>query len=395
MSRPSANTLPCQRALFDIPRDVCWLNAGSWSPLPRPVLDVGEAAVRRKAQPWTLSPSLEDEECEAARSAAAQLVGAKPSQIALIPSIGYGVASAAKALSLEADQRVIVLADDHTAPVLQWTSGPACQRQSVRTIPTPRDGDWTTALLAAIDEEGPKGLALVSASSVHWADGGAIDMGKVRAALSRWNAALLIDATHAVGVMDMDVKRLDPDFLLFPTYKWLLGPYGRAFLYVAERHQQSVPLEQTMSGRKRVRAEDPVYLTDLDYVPNARRFDMSERDFFISLPMATAGMKLVQGWGREAVESRLSTLTQTLADGIRSTGLPISLPDESVRSPHILCLKFPKGMPPTLHEALKLRGVFTAPRLGRLRLSPHVYNDEADCSRFIDALKAAMQEAKT
>jgi kynureninase len=62
-------------------------------------------------------------------------------------------------------------------------------------------------------------------------------------------------------VLAMDVQRLDPDFVIFPTYKWLLGPYGRAFLYVAKRHQGGIPLEQTASGRRNVRAENAVYFT--------------------------------------------------------------------------------------------------------------------------------------
>ena len=59
-----------------------------------------------------------------------------------------------------------------------------------------------------------------------------------------------IDATHDVGIRHIDVKTLDPDFLIFPTYKWVLGPYGRAFMYVAKRHQHGVPLEQTAPARK-------------------------------------------------------------------------------------------------------------------------------------------------
>ena len=65
------------------------------------------------------------------------------------------------------------------------------------------------------------------------------------------------------------MRALDPDFVAFPTYKWLLGPYGRAFLYVAKRHQGGVPLEQTSYGRKAVRAEQEVYFTDTDYVGGA------------------------------------------------------------------------------------------------------------------------------
>ena len=66
------------------------------------------------------------------------------------------------------------------------------------------------------------------------------------------------------GVMPTDVAALDPDFLVFPTYKWVLGPYGRAFLYVAKRRQgEGVPLEQTSHGRRGVAADREPYLRDL------------------------------------------------------------------------------------------------------------------------------------
>ena len=42
-------------------------------------------------------------------------------------------------------------------------------------------------------------------------------------ALRPHGATLLVDATHSVGVVAPDVRALIPDFLIFPTYKWVLG----------------------------------------------------------------------------------------------------------------------------------------------------------------------------
>ena len=46
--------LASQRDLFDVPRDVCYLNSASYSPLPLRTLEAGRAAVGRKGRPWTL-----------------------------------------------------------------------------------------------------------------------------------------------------------------------------------------------------------------------------------------------------------------------------------------------------------------------------------------------------
>jgi selenocysteine lyase/cysteine desulfurase len=377
--------LPCQRALFDMPRDVCFFNAASWSPLPRAVQEAGRAAIGRKGQPWTLPADFAASQHERARKAAAALIGAEPEDVALIPSVGYGVSTAGKVLTIEPRSRVLVLENDHSSPVLEWVNRADAGGFSVETVKQPADGDWTSAVLEAVERKGAVPLALASISSVHWSDGGALDTMRIAAALKRQGTVFLVDATHDVGVRRIDVKTLDPDFLIFPTYKWVLGPYGRAFMYVAKRRQSGVPLEQTAAGRKAVSAEDTVYFRDLSYRADARRYDMGERDHFISLEMAAIGMEMMAGWGNEAIVGRLSMLTEKLAEGLGN--LDVRLPETSVRAPHILSVAFPKGMPADLPNRLAAENVHAAPRLGRLRLSPHVYNDEEDVARFVDVFR--------
>jgi selenocysteine lyase/cysteine desulfurase len=378
--------LSSQRALFDIPRHVCYLNAASYSPLPVKTMEAGRVAVGRKGTPWTLPASFANEQNERARTAAARLINAAASDVALIPSISYGVATAAKLLQIPGGTRVLVLEDDHTSPVLEWHARADAQGFAVETIRRPDDGDWTSAVLAAIERSGAPPVSLASISSVHWSDGGVIDVDEVGAALRQRGAAFLIDATQGVGVLAMDVTRLDPDFVLFPTYKWVLGPYGRAFLYVARRHQDGVPLEQTSAGRRNVRAENAVYFTDLRYVGDARRFDMGERDYFISMEMASIGMEMLAEWGAAAVAQRLAMLTARIAQAV--SGIDgVSVPEPRRRAPHILGLAFKGGMPAGLVEGLASEGVYVAPRLGRLRVSPHVYNDEDDVDRFVEVLR--------
>jgi selenocysteine lyase/cysteine desulfurase len=376
--------LASQRALFEMPRHICYLNSASYSPLPLKTQEAGRAAVGRKGTPWTLDAGFANRQHERARAAAARLINAEPTDIALIPSVSYGVATAAKVLTIERGARIIVLENDHSSPVLEWQARADVQGFVVETVRQPDDSDWTAAVLAAIERPGAAPVGLASISSVHWSDGGLIDVDKVGAALRQRGAKFLIDATQGVGVLAMDVKRLDPDFVIFPTYKWLLGPYGRAFLYVAPRHQDGIPLEQTAGGRRDVRAENAVYFADLRYTPDARRFDMGERDHFVSMEMASIGMEMMADWGAAAVAQRLQMLTERIAEGVR--GIGVSAAERHVRAPHILCLGFKDGMPKGLIEALAGEDIRVAARLGRMRISPHVFNDEADADRFVAAL---------
>src|SRR3954447_14977549 len=339
--------LSSQRALFDIPDDIAYLNAAGWSPLPRATQDAGRAAVARKGQPWKLSPDFAETQHERARAAAAALIGAEARDVALVSSVGYGAAIAGKVLSIPRGSRVLVLENDHTSPVLEWVSRADAQGFMVETIAQPANGDWTSAVLEAFERPGAAPVSLASISSIHWSDGGLLDMQAIRDALRRHGAALLVDATHGVGVIATDVKTLDPDFLIFPTYKWVLGPYGRAFIYIAPRHQDSVPLEQTSFGRRNVKAENPVYFADARYLPDARRFDMGERDHFISMEMAAIGMELMARWGAAAVVARLSALTRRIAEALAGMNA-VPMLEERFRAPHILSLGFAGGMPTSL-----------------------------------------------
>jgi selenocysteine lyase/cysteine desulfurase len=379
--------LESQRALFDIPPDVAYLNAAAWSPLPRATVAAAHSAVERKAQPWKLAANFHETQYARARAAAAALIGAEPHDVALVSSVSYGVAIAGKVLAPARGSRVLVLENDHTSPVLEWMTRAEAQGFTVETVPQPGDGDWTAAVLAAIARPGAAPLSLASISSVHWSDGGLLDLHKIRDALRPHGAALLVDATHSVGVIATDVKTLDPDFLIFPTYKWVLGPYGRAFVYVAKRHQDGVPLEQTSLARRDVRAENKVYFADTRYLPDARRFDMGERDHFISMEMAAIGMEMMQRWGAAAITERLAALTRRIADGVAAAG--VVRPDDRFRAPHILCLRFPDRPLGEIVAKLAHEQVYVAPRLGRMRISPHVYNDDADVDRFIAAVTRA------
>ena len=146
--------LASQRGLFDVPRDICYLNSASYSPLPKRTLEAARAAALRKGAPWTLDAAFAGREYERARQAAARLINAEPANVALISSVSYGVATVAKILSIPERTRVLVLENDHSSPVLEWQTRAASQGFTVETVRQPLDGDWTSAILASIERAG-------------------------------------------------------------------------------------------------------------------------------------------------------------------------------------------------------------------------------------------------
>jgi selenocysteine lyase/cysteine desulfurase len=85
---------------------------------------------------------------------------------------------------------------------------------------------------------------------------------------------------------------------------------------------------------------------------------------------------------------RLSALTQRMSEGL--AGLNVRPTDARFRAPHILSLSFAGDGLGSLIAALAREQIYVASRLGRMRISPHVYNDEADVDRFVAVMKRAL-----
>ena len=332
--------LPSQRHLFEIPREIAYFNNGSYTPLPRSVRKAGEDGVAAKSQPWLMDPETTARRVEAVRTAAAGFIGARADDIAIVHSAAYGVATAAANLPITASTRILLIEGEFPSQSLEWARRAQLTGAMLDVVPRPEDGDWTAALLRRIDQPGLPPVGIAALTPLVWTDGTLIDLERLVPALRQQGAAIVVDATQAVGVLTVDVERLAADYLVFPTYKWLLGPYTLAFLYVAPARQQGTPLEQY--GANRIGGGGSFTGRLGDPVPTARRFDMGQRNNPVSLPMALAGMELVQGWGLDAISERQLMLTDQLAQCAEACGLRAVL--RPLRAPHILGLEPPVGV---------------------------------------------------
>ena len=89
----------------------------------------------------------------------------------------------------------------------------------------------------------PSRIKLVTLPTVHWQDGSRLDLVAIGAACRAIGAKFVVDATQSAGAVPFDVAAVRPDFLCASAYKWLLCPYGLAFLYASPDNQQGAPLE--------------------------------------------------------------------------------------------------------------------------------------------------------
>lgn len=373
--------ISCQRPLFDIPESLAYLNCSAKSPLLLAAKEAALAALDTALHPWVLQPADMTREVEKARGLFAKLIGAEADEIAIIPSASYGITLAAKNVNLTAGSEIVTLQDQFPSNMYPWRETAKKTGAVVKTVARPADHDWSPAILQAI---GPK-TAVVAIPLCHWTDGSRIDANAVAESAKSVGAALVIDATQSAGAMPIDVKVLRPDFLVASSYKWLFGPYSLGFLYADPKHHAGEPIEYGWMSRSG--SDDHANLvryTD-DYQKGARRFDMGERSQLNTMPIAVTGMEQILKWGTDAIQKTLSAKTDLIEERARALGL--SPVPKKYRVGHVVGLRFPKGMPAGLLETLHFKKVYVSVRGDAIRVSPHLYNTDADVEKLFEVLK--------
>jgi len=370
------------RALFEIPDDLAYFNCASIGPLPRASRVAIEEGAARRAQPWRVTMHHWIDEYEERRALFAGVAGAGADAIALIPSVSYGVAVAARNLDAAPGRQILLLAEDFPSNVYTWRAFAAEKGCSILTVSRPPGETWTEAVLARLDER----VAVVAVPNVQWTDGALLDLTRIGRRAREIGAALVVDASQSLGVMPLDLDAVRPDFLIAVGYKWLLGPYGLAYLYADEKYWDGVPIEQNWLSRQG--SEDFSSLIDYrdDYRPGARRFDMGERSALEMNNGAVASLRLFRDWGVNDIAERLAATTARIEAGARKLGLSIS--SAPARGPHLLGIELPREAAVRAFSMLRERGVYVAFRGNAIRIASHVYNNDADVERLVAALAA-------
>jgi selenocysteine lyase/cysteine desulfurase len=374
-----------QRAAFDVPPDIAYFNTANLAPQLHAVRAAGEAALERRARPWTISATDWFADVERLRSLFAQIIGASAEGVALVPATSYGFAVVARNLPLRAGQRVLVLADEYPSGIYTWRA--AAQRSGAEVLTVTREPGqaWTDAVLSALDER----VTIVSVPNVHWTDGALVELAPIATRTHELGARLVIDGSQSVGVMPLDVGELRPDFVVTVGYKWLLGPFSLGYLYVAEGHRGGEPLEENWIAR--AGSEDFARLVDYrdEYQPGARRFDVGQRTKFELTPMAIAALEQIAEWEVPRVARTLAVRTSEIAR--RAAGLGLDpMPDER-RGPHMLGVRLPEPARARAIPALAECNCYAALRGTSLRISPHLHTTDEDVERLCHGLERAIQ----
>jgi selenocysteine lyase/cysteine desulfurase len=361
------------RASIPTLEDVVYLNTGASAPLPRPVAEAVQSCV---ADQGYRAPAEEGMyQCafdvyDEARAAAAGLLGASESEIALTQSTTDGINRIACASEWEPGDVVVTTDVEHSAGELPWQRLADIRGIEVRLVETTRGQLDPDDVADALDED----VRLVCLSATEWAYGCRLPVEAVTELAHDVGARVLVDAVQAVGARPVDVEAWGADFVAAAGHKWLLGPWGAGFLYVREGAEEWLTPRQ-IGYRSVEHAEDGAY----QYKSGAQQLEVATTN-----PAPYAGLV-------EAIDRARSDGIETRLDHIadRTAYLKSRIAEEKLLSPasfHSGLVTVEVDDPAGTVERLDDQGVKVRviPDIDCVRASVHAFNTRADLDRFVD-----------
>lgn len=378
--------LSCQSGKFSLAKNITYLNGAYMSPMLKSVEKAGLRGVRRKRNPVDITPENFFTESELLRKEFALLVNAPSERIAIIPSVSYGTATVAANVHISKGENIIVVKEEFPSNYYCWER--LCRENGAELKVIGPDNNsqergkvWNDKILDAIDND----TKLVAISNVHWADGTRFDLMAIRKRSSEVNALMIVDGTQSVGAMPFDVQSIKPDALICAGYKWLLGPYAIGVAYFGDRFNNGQPLEENWISRKDSEDFNALVNYQAGYQPGSLRYEVGEHSNFILVPMLVRALNQLNRWKPANIQEYCNAITRQSINKLKDHGYLIEA--EDWRSSHLFGIRLtnPERLQ-LIKEALLRKKVYVSYRGDAMRVSPNIYNDEADIERLTKVL---------
>jgi selenocysteine lyase/cysteine desulfurase len=220
-------------------------------------------------------------------------------------------------------------------------------------------------------------------SWVQFASGFRSDLARIGKFCRERDIIFVVDAIQALGGLKLDVERDYVDAFAADAHKYLLGPEGATLLYVSDRVIGRI--EPTVVGWTSVKNYEQYVDYKLDYRDGAGRFECGTLNTAGVYGLGAA-IDLFLEIGPEKIEAYLLGLSDYLAGRLTAKGYDVINSRKPGETSAIVTCRHERHSASELYRQLRSKNVITAPRLNRLRISPHFYNTREEVDALIDAL---------
>ena len=312
------------------------------------------------------------------RRLAAGLLGADEEEIALVRNTTEGVTLVAEGFPWQVGDNVVLPAAEFPSNRFPWTNL-ASRGVEARLVASPRGRIGLDDLARACDAR----TRIVAVSWVDYASGWRSDPSALAELAHDRGALLFLDAIQGLGVLPLDVKAAGIDFLAADGHKWLLGPEGAGIFYTRREHLDL--LRPVGVGWNSVTPTPDYASMELDLPTTAARYEGGTYPVATFVGLAES-LKLLTQTPVEATAEQLLRVTDVLCERLRSAGAEIISDRTGDRASGIVAFDLRGQDPHTIRRRCRDADVILNYRDGHLRASPHVYSDEDDVDRLVEAI---------
>lgn len=362
---------------------LAYLDCATQGPLPRAAVTRIHQAIDLKFQPHRLTSSEYFRLPETVRTRIARLTGADPQEIAITSSATQGIGIVASGLELGAGDEVVVASTNFPCNLFTWLH---LRRKGVTVkVIKPASGEITPELVSAQLTPRTRVLAL---DWVSYSSGYRIDLDALGSLIHKLGGIFVVDGTQGVGAQELNLHALPVDVMACAAYKWLLGPYGTGFAYVAshllDRLDLNVVNWYSVEGAENF---DALPQEDFRLIHDARVFDSGETGNFINLHGLDGSLEFIEAVTIQEVNRHCRRLICRLEEGLRSRGYVLSAAANTGNESAILSFHAPNDEDTaSARQMLSANHIVVSMRRGIIRVSPYLYNDEAEIDRMLEIL---------
>lgn len=375
-----------QRSKFSLPAGNVYLNCAYMSPMLKAVEKKGIEGIHKKRNPAIVTGDDFFKDTEKVRKEFSKLINGEASRVVLVSSVSYGMANVVNNIKLSSSDNIIVAAEQFPSNYYPWHRVHQDTGAELKVISPPnefanRGKVWNERLLEAIDDN----TKLVALGNVHWADGTLFNLKEIRKRTKEVGALLIIDGTQSVGAFPFDVKEIQPDALVCAGYKWLMGPYSLGLAYYGEYFDNGKPVEENWINRLHSENFAGLVNYETQYQPGALRYEVGEHSNFILLPMLLEALKQINQWKPKAIQQYCAGITRKPIHLLQEAGYWVE--DEKFRRHHLFGVRLPAhAQVDKIKKALLKNKISVSFRGDAIRVSPHLYNSEADLMKLVRVL---------
>lgn len=320
------------------------------------------------------------------RKKVAQLLNAKPNEIAMTRNTTEGMNIIARGLNLKRGDEVILTTHEHIGGSAPWLALKKEMGITIKLVDLDLQGREN---YDRIERAITSNTKVVSFSHVTCTTGMQLPAKQIVELCRSRGIYSCVDGAQVIGMLPLDLSDLNPDFYVGNGHKWLFGPKGTGILYINERQiNQSSPVFVGAFTDSHFNLKS----LELEYLDKASRVEYGTRNTSLMLGLGAA-VDFVSSIGVEAIAERSYLLSNRFRSQLEA------MPEVLILSPQKQSLGAPMvtfriknqnqdEMVRRLNKekSIRLRKIYECD-LNAIRASFAIFNTESEVDYLVESIK--------